>query len=346
LCYVLSSMTRQAETPLARKVYDKIYKIELPIPFAPRTTNVFFVDEPPRTLIDTGVKTDACFKALENGLRSLGFDVASIERILITHGHIDHHGQAKRLSSLSGAPIYIHPLEYGRIRSIIHSLGFLKAVLLRNGVPETFVGEALHYIEVAQKMGDSLDEASFLTDGDPVPFASMRWRTIQCPGHSPGLICFYWPEKGVLFSGDHLLNAITPNPLLNVSGSLHQPLRYPSLRAYIDSLQKINELPITLVLPAHGDEVRDAKGLIRGVLRHHEQRMELIGSLISHREKTAYEVCTKVFPEGSPFEVFLGMSEVLGHLDILRENGRIGSRERGGREYYFRASGGPVSFQT
>jgi len=117
---------------MTTQVSDKIYKIELPIPFPLSTTNVFFIDEPPRTLVDAGIKTEASFEALEKGLETIGFSLNSIERILITHGHIDHHGQAKRLSSLSSARIYIHPVEYGRIRSIIHSLGFLKMILLRN----------------------------------------------------------------------------------------------------------------------------------------------------------------------------------------------------------------------
>jgi glyoxylase-like metal-dependent hydrolase (beta-lactamase superfamily II) len=141
---------------MTQPVFDRIYKIELPIPFPLKTTNVFFVDEPPRTLVDTGIKTEACFKALKEGLESIGFGLPSIERILITHGHIDHYGQAKRLSSLSGAPIYVHPKEYGRIRSFIHSLGFLKSIMLRNGIPITWVNEAIQYIESAQNLADPL----------------------------------------------------------------------------------------------------------------------------------------------------------------------------------------------
>ncbi len=152
------------------QVFDRVYKIEIPIPFPLKTTNIFFIDEPPRTLVDTGIKTEVSFEVLKNGLETIGFSLNSIERILITHGHIDHYGQAKRLSSLSGAPIYIHSKEYGRIRSIIHSPGFLKSILLRNGVPETLANEAIRYIESTQKMADALEEAFFLDDGDSIHF--------------------------------------------------------------------------------------------------------------------------------------------------------------------------------
>jgi glyoxylase-like metal-dependent hydrolase (beta-lactamase superfamily II) len=117
---------------------DKIYKIELPIPFPLKTMNIYWIDDSPRTLIDAGIKTEASFETLKKGLENIGYGLSSIERILITHGHIDHYGQAQKLSSLSGAPIYIHSKEYGRIRSMIHSLGILKSIMLRNVVPKRF----------------------------------------------------------------------------------------------------------------------------------------------------------------------------------------------------------------
>jgi glyoxylase-like metal-dependent hydrolase (beta-lactamase superfamily II) len=315
------------------KVFDKVYKIELPIPFALKTTNIYLVDESPRTLIDTGIKTEASFEALKKGMEDIGFSLKSIERILITHGHIDHYGQAKRLSSLWGAPIYIHPIEYGRIRSILHSLGFLKSILLINGVPEPLIKEAIHFIESSQKTADPLEEASFLGDGDVVPFKTMAWQTIHCPGHSPGLLCFYWLEKKILFTGDHLLKEITPNPILNVPVN-RLPFQYPSLREYLNSVEKIGKLDISLLLPGHGEEITDVKGLIQNIFSHHRERMDLICSILSKGEKTPYEIAMELFPGVPPFEVFLGISEILGHLEILKEKEIVKMTEKEGKNYY------------
>ena len=319
---------------MTTRVFDKIYKIELPIPFPIKTTNVFFVDEPPRTLVDTGLKTEASFEALKKGMEAIGFSLQSIERILITHGHIDHYGQAKSLSSLSGAPIYIHPKEYGRIRSILHSLGFLKSILLRNGAPGALINEAIHYIESTQSMADNLEEAFFLNDGDAIPFKTMMWRTIHCPGHSPGLICFYWQEKKILFTGDHLLKEITPNPILDVSEH-GPPFQYQSLKQYLTSLEKIERLEISLLLPGHGEEIDDAKGLIQKILAHHQERMDYILAFLSRGEKTPFEIAMDLFPGVPPFEVFLGISEAVGHLEILKEKGMVRVRERDGKDYYY-----------
>ena len=318
---------------MVHQIRDHIYKIELPIPFPLKTMNVYFIDDSPRTLVDAGIKTEVAFETLKKGLKAIGYDLNSIERILITHGHIDHYGQAKKLSLLSGAPVHIHPKEYGRIRSFIHSLGFIKSILLRNGAPEPLVNAAIHYMESAQNMGDPLDEAFFVEDGDSILFKSMTWKAIHCPGHSPGLICFHWAEKKVLFTGDHLLKEITPNPVLNVHET-KPPYRYPSLKEYLASLEKIEELDLSLLLPAHGEEIHDVKGLIEKIFAHHKERMDRILFSLSKGEKTPFEIATDLFPGVSPFEIFLGISEAVGHLEILNEKGIVRVKEKEGKDYY------------
>ena len=318
---------------MIHQMSDNIYKIVLPIPFPLKTMNVYFIDEAPRTLVDAGIKTEASFDTLKKGLETIGYGLDSIERILITHGHIDHYGQAKRLSSFSGAPIYIHPKEYGRIRSIIHSLGYLKSILMRNGAPEALVNGAIQFIESAQNMADPLEEAFFLNDGDAISFKSMTWKTLLLPGHSPGLICFHWPEKKILFTGDHLLKKITPNPVLNVP-EYRLPFRYPSLKDYLTSLEEVEKLDISLLLPGHGEEVHDMKGLIQKIFAHHKERMERILLSLSHGEKTTFEVAMDLFPGVPPFEIFLGISEAVGHLDILKEKGIVLLKEKEGKDYY------------
>jgi glyoxylase-like metal-dependent hydrolase (beta-lactamase superfamily II) len=318
---------------MIHQVLDNIYKIVLPIPFPLKTMNVYFIDEAPRTLVDAGIKTEASFDTLKKGLETIGYGLDSIERILITHGHIDHYGQAKRLSSLSDAPIYAHSKEYGRIRSIIHSLGYLKLILMRNGAPEALVNGAIQFIESAQNMADPLEEAFFLNDGDAISFKSMTWKTLLLPGHSPGLICFHWPEKKILFTGDHLLKEITPNPVLNVP-EYRLPFRYPSLKDYLTSLEEVEKLDISLLLPGHGEEVHDMKGLIQKIFTHHKERMERILLSLSHGEKTPFEVAMDLFPGVPPFEIFLGISEAVGHLDILKEKGIVKLKEKEGKDYY------------
>jgi glyoxylase-like metal-dependent hydrolase (beta-lactamase superfamily II) len=195
------------------------------------------------------------------------------------------------------------------------------------------VDEAIRYIESGQNLADPLEEAFFLNDGDSVSFRSMTWRTLHCPGHSPGLICFHWPEKKILFTGDHLLKEVTPNPVIHISEN-SSPLRYPSLKEYLTSLEKIEGMDISLLLPGHGGEIHDAKGLIQKVFAHHRERMDLVVASLSKKEKTPFEIAMDLFPGVPPFEIFLGISEAVGHLEILREKGMVRVKEKDGIDYY------------
>lgn len=134
-------------------------------------------------------------------------------------------------------------------------------------------------------------------------------------------------------TGDHLLREITPTPVLNVprEGSLFQ---YTSLREYLASLRKIEGLDLTLLLPGHGEEIDNPKELIQNIFDHHSERMDRILSVLSERKQTPYEIAMDLFPGVPPFEVFLGISEVLGHLEILKEKGKVRVDEKGGIDYY------------
>jgi glyoxylase-like metal-dependent hydrolase (beta-lactamase superfamily II) len=318
---------------MAIAVFDKVYRIELPIPFPLQTTNVFLIDDPPRTLIDSGVKTESSLEALSRELETLGLNLQGIERILITHAHIDHYGMAKQLATMSGAKIYIHPIEYKRSRSFLHSIGLLKIILLKNGTPETVARETLQYVEGAERYGDPVEDALFLEDGDFVPFESLTLQAISCPGHSPGLLCYYWKDKKLLFAGDHLLKDITPNPV--VYPPTEGPLfRYPSLKHYLKSLERIKKLELSLVLPGHREEIHEPKQRIDNTLKHHRDRMDQVFSLISKCERTPYEIAVELFPDISALQIFLAISETLGHLEILREKGAIRVLEKNGIHCY------------
>jgi glyoxylase-like metal-dependent hydrolase (beta-lactamase superfamily II) len=315
--------------------HHMIHRIELPVPFPVKTTNVYVVEEEPMTLIDTGVKTDTSFHILKDSLRGLGYGIEDIRRILITHGHLDHYGQAKSISVQSGAEVHIHEEEYRRIRSTARFREQVASVLLHNGTPEDSVEETRGYMEWAQQWGEPLGDVHFIDEGDEIPFKTMTLRPIHCPGHSPGLLCFYLGERGILFSGDHLLKEISPNPLINPSREKGEPPN-TSLKHYLNSIRKIDGLEVSLVLPGHGESIDDFKGLLEKILRHHEVRLELVLSILSQGEKTAYEISRALFPHTKSFEAFLGVSEVLGHLSILLEEEKVSLRSRNGIDYYSR----------
>lgn len=322
-------MTRSTE-----EYAQRIHRIELPVPFPIQTTNAYLIEEEPITLVDPGIRTGPSFRVLEDSLGELGCRIEDIERILITHGHVDHYGQARKVAVLSGAETYIHRKEYDRTQSIGYLRDNLMSVLTQNGTPRDSLNEAIGYVQSAiQTLAEPLAEVHFLDEGDDVRFGSMVFQTLLCPGHSPGLLCFYCEEAGILISGDHLLEKISPNPIVDSSQKGPGP-QSTSLRDYLNSIKKIQNLNVALVLPGHGPPIEDFRGAVRKTLDHHQQRLSMVLSVLSLGEKTAYEISKVLFPNTKSFEVFLGVSEVLGHLRILSDEGRIHFTSRNGIDYY------------
>jgi len=62
--------------------------------------------------------------------------------------------------------------------------------------------------------------------------------------------------------------------------------------------------------------------------------MDLVCSILSKGEKTAFEIAMDLFPGVPAFEVFLGISEAVGHLEILREKEMVRVEEKHGKDYY------------
>ena len=82
--------------------------------------------------------------------------------------------------------------------------------------------------------------ASIMRDGDLIPLGNRKLKVIHTPGHSPGHCCFYEEEKGYLFSGDLIYKGCL---------AAFYPTTDPF--AFMQSVDKIKNLPVKRILPAH-----------------------------------------------------------------------------------------------
>ncbi len=98
---------------------------------------------------------------------------------------------------------------------------------------------------------------------------------------------------------------------------------------YIESLRRTRELPAKILLPGHGDPITDHRTLIDDRFDHHERRAEKIFGLISERPRTSYEIAQELWGNVAVTQAFLTLSEVLGHVDLLEEEGRVREVEDG-----------------
>jgi glyoxylase-like metal-dependent hydrolase (beta-lactamase superfamily II) len=132
----------------------------------------------------------------------------------------------------------------------------------------------------------------------------------------------------MLIAADHLLEHISSNPL--ISRPIDGGERPQSLVMYLDSLAKTREMEVDLVLTGHGDPVTDHRALIDKRFAFHKRRAERIYRLIAERPRTAYDVAQTLWGNVAVTQAYLALSEVLGHVDILMNAGRVREREERG----------------
>jgi glyoxylase-like metal-dependent hydrolase (beta-lactamase superfamily II) len=271
------------------------------------------------------MRMNESFDALRRGFKEFGLALEQIERILVTHAHGDHFGQARRLKELSGAQLYASAGEAERMRT-----GFSPAAMRggpgatwmrRFGMPEDIVAAKAPTGAMPSDLSEPVEVDGVLAEGDRIDLGEFTLEVVGTPGHCDDHIVFWERDLRLIFSGDHLLPDISPVPLLNIPPP--GVARRPSLIEFMRSLTKAEGLAADATYPAHGDVIFDHRKLIGSYRLHHERRKLQIARRLGGRVLSPYELGAEIFPRHfrDPRQSFLVISEVVGHLDLLVEDG-------------------------
>ena len=141
------------------------------------------------------------------------------------------------------------------------------------------------------------------------------------PGHTPGLCVLHDPGHRLLLAADHLLERISPNPLIELRPD--GPQLFQPLRAYLDSLARTRALEVELVVPGHGPPFGGHRAVIDGLLGFYVKRQARLAELLAGGPRTGWELCQALFPRARPGEAFLTMSETVANLEVLEAQERV-----------------------
>lgn len=295
-----------------------------------RYTNVYALASPDGlTLIDAGYDHPASWDALCDGLVEAGYSIRDVRRVLVTHAHRDHHGQAARVRRESGAWVAMHPHEAATLPARLGPMEVLRerqlAWLRQCGVPDADAPDMMPLVFQADGI-DASEPDILLDDGDRVPAPGWKLRAVWTPGHTPGHLTFYEEQHGLLHSGDHILPRITPN----ISANLRQSPN--PLGDYLWHLDKLADLAVDEVLPAHEYRFRGLADRIAQLRRHHEARLDQVRqSVAAHPGSTAWQVSATLtwarpWSQTPPLLRRLALGETLSHLIVLAERGQVIAR--------------------
>lgn len=181
----------------------------------------------PHVLIDPGHITDMtgedCFEGLERSMNEDGYSIEDIGLIINTHSHQDHCEANPLVVERSGADIALSEEE-----ELFRQGDGRKLSVMMGSDPTEFT--PLFFLK----------EGS-LKFGDPVKVAL---DVFISPGHSPGSVCLYWPEKKILISGDVLFYGSIGRT--DFPGGSHAALS--------KSIDRLSALDVETLVPGHSTQ--------------------------------------------------------------------------------------------
>lgn len=323
-----------------------VHCLPIPTPFLVGRVNCYLIEDDPLTLVDTGPNSGKALDELEQALAVHGRRVEDLELIVVTHQHIDHIGLVEVLARRSGAEV----AALDRLQSYLGGYreaaelddAFAVALMLRHGIPADMT-QALRAVSSAFRgWGSGATVTRPLAGGSRLELRDRAFEVLHRPGHSPSDTVFWDAERRVLLGGDHLLKHISSNPLVtrpldadDVEKAAAGAARPQALRTYIASLRATRELPARYVLSGHGEPVVDHRALIDERFVLTERRARKIHGLLADGPLNAHEVAQRMWGNVAVTQAFLTLSEVLGHLDLLCEEGTV--RELEGEVVRFEA---------
>lgn len=314
------------EAALEQAALAGIHRLRIPTPFAVGRVNCYLIEDEPLTLVDTGPNSGKALDELGSQLGEHGHSIDDLELVIVTHQHIDHLGLVEIVAEHSGAEVAALGIAAERLANFDADAEaedrFAVELMLRSGIPEEVTVALQSVSRSFRGWGSHVAVTRPLADGERIEFGNRSLEVLHRPGHSPSDTLFWDEQRKILIAADHLLAHISSNPLISrpLDGSAQ---RTQALATYIESMRKTRAMPAEIVLTGHGDPVTDHVALIDSRFAAHDRRKEKIYKLIAERPRSGYELAQAIWGNVAVTQAFLTLSEVIGHADLLVNEGRV-----------------------
>jgi glyoxylase-like metal-dependent hydrolase (beta-lactamase superfamily II) len=308
--------------------------VQIPIPEVGSMNSYVMVNGDRNLIVDPGMAHPSSCEIMEKAIGELGLDMERTD-FFVTHHHLDHFGSVSRFLGKTSR-VYISRPEAEFIERVAsgevqQETGHFLEML---GFPEK---DPMNLVSQFYSRGYSLGRPwPFLcvSEGDVIVRDLHRFTCVVAPGHTIGHTCLYDTSHGVLLSGDQITAGIQflldrDNPLAD----------------HLQTLARIREMDVKLVLPGHGSSIRDHRKRIDYLRAHHQGRSEAACDVLGKDGKDAYEVTLALdglLPDRESLDKlplvrkFIHTRHSFAYLQHLAAQGRARKEYRGGRVLFSR----------
>jgi glyoxylase-like metal-dependent hydrolase (beta-lactamase superfamily II) len=306
-----------------------IHRLRISTPIPNLRVNIYFAEKPVPTIIDAPPDEKLCLDELNTALLARGYSVERIRRIVVSHPHLDHFGGARTIAEMSGAEIWVSERASHQFENYEEEFKKEKAahamLLERAGATISEMESLFTFYETRINLAHNILPSMHLKVGDRFEFGSLTLAVMAVPGHTPWCVLLFDEKKGVGFSGDLLVNGNSSDPLVLVAEG--RPTEYRSLASYKASLEVVKGMNLKTLLPGHGGIIQDPSKKIKDRLKVIEEKRLTILRTLKKGSQSAVQITRQLFPNLPQARLFIGVLEVMSHLELLEEDHLVKRRE-------------------
>ncbi len=317
-----------------------IYWARLPLPTALNHVNIYLLeDEGGWTVIDTGMRTrdgrNAWTALLDGPMAG-----KPVKRIIATHNHPDHIGQAGWLCGQLGVPLVTTRTSflYARMLQLDdwnvvppEAVAFYKRAGFGPVELQRAQNRAAHgFSKVCSPLPLGFHR---ILEGDDLEIGGRSWRVLIGHGHAAEHALLWCEADDLLICGDQILPRITSN----IGVYPTEPEGNP-LRDWLESCERLRDmLPgHLLALPGHNEPFTGVGIRLQQLIDHHNATLEALTEFL-HTPRTAIE-CFEILFDREITELLQGFAtvEAVAHLNFLVRSGQVARTEKAGVYRYTR----------